>query len=385
MSIKLSSNLNDSTPTHIYYDLDILNTDLKGTKEPPNVVFNEIRNRPYLANPQDYFCSILRFQLDTPSLPVFIPDIEPNQSDINKTIYQICLTRSTFSSGIINVMYTPTDFYNSFPSSPVGEVQENSPYYYVYNYQHFIKNLNDAFETAFQALLAASGTLPTAHAPAFVFNSETKRLSLIADVAGYNDDDNAKIKIFINPALQHLVDSLDFYYYGSPPLNPSTNPLSYRLRVYNRINNLLVINPIVGTGQSWTVYIMENEQIDISLWNPVSSIVFTSSLLPVLPTNTSNPSTLAQLSNYGNNSNVSNTITDFEIAIDSSNGYKNTISYVPASEYRLLDILSNSPLNSIEVSVFWKDTRGRLNPFKLNCGCAGNIKLLFRKKAFNNI
>ena len=383
MSVNLKSQLNDASPTHIYYDLDIFNTDLKGTAEPPNVVFNEIRNTPYLKNPEDYFASILRFQLDTPSLPVFIPDIEPNQADVNKTIYQISLEYGLLSSGVVNVMYTPTDFYNTFPTSPVGNTQENTTYYYVYNYQHFIKNINTAFQTAFTALSGA-GALPTTHAPALVFDSQSKKISLICAVDGYDDDIPARIQIYVNPALQRLLDSLDFFYYGSPPLNPTQNPLSYRLRVYNRLDNTILIPP-VGAAPSWYAYKMENEQVDVALWNPVSSIMFTSALLPVVPTNTSNPSTLTQLSNYGNNSNVSNTLTDFEVAIDSQNGYKNTITYVPMSEYRLLDILSNNPLNSIEISVFWKDRKGRLNPFKLNAGCSGNIKLLFRKKQFNNI
>jgi hypothetical protein len=62
---------------------------------------------------------------------------------------------------------------------------------------------------------------------------------------------------------------------------------------------------------------------------------------------------------------LSNTLTDFEIAIDAQNSYRPEISYAPAGEYRLIDTYSNSNLNKIDLNVDWKDKWGPSSP----CAC----------------
>ena len=50
----------DADPVHIYVDLDITNNDYEGTLQPKQVVFNEIRNTPYILQPNKYFFSVVR-------------------------------------------------------------------------------------------------------------------------------------------------------------------------------------------------------------------------------------------------------------------------------------------------------------------------------------
>ena len=59
-------------PYHIYMDLDVINNDYTSTKH-PHLRFEETRNTPFLdGDSSDYFCSILRFSIQTGnSLPVF--------------------------------------------------------------------------------------------------------------------------------------------------------------------------------------------------------------------------------------------------------------------------------------------------------------------------
>ena len=73
---------------NIYYDLTITNIKSE-TTEPVPIYFNENRQIPILQNSGDYRLSITRFQVDTQMLPLFIPEIESNQDDPNKTIYSI--------------------------------------------------------------------------------------------------------------------------------------------------------------------------------------------------------------------------------------------------------------------------------------------------------
>ena len=55
--------------THIYYDISIFNNDISGDM-PVNLKFNEQRSGGALIeNPQDYYLSIVRFEIDSPSLP----------------------------------------------------------------------------------------------------------------------------------------------------------------------------------------------------------------------------------------------------------------------------------------------------------------------------
>ena len=81
--------------THIYLDLDVVNN--SSTEKQP-LVFNETRNMPFLTNSQDYFCSVVRFTLQTSnSSPVFIPDILTGQSDYNKTVYAITMSLKKYT------------------------------------------------------------------------------------------------------------------------------------------------------------------------------------------------------------------------------------------------------------------------------------------------
>ena len=65
-------NIND--PVNMYYDLDLVNTDFSENGQiPARLTFTEVRASPILMNPQDYFFSIVRFQLDTAgAMPLFI-------------------------------------------------------------------------------------------------------------------------------------------------------------------------------------------------------------------------------------------------------------------------------------------------------------------------
>ena len=84
-----------ATPTHVYLDLDVRNDDVNTVSLPLPLNFDETRLHPLLnGDASDYFCTIARFMLDTSnSIPVFIPEIDTNQTgltkNVNKTIYKI--------------------------------------------------------------------------------------------------------------------------------------------------------------------------------------------------------------------------------------------------------------------------------------------------------
>jgi hypothetical protein len=65
--------MNNNSPIHIYYDLNIVNNNQDTKNGPPQLVFNDIRNSSILSNPSDYFLSVIRFTLQTAnSLPIIM-------------------------------------------------------------------------------------------------------------------------------------------------------------------------------------------------------------------------------------------------------------------------------------------------------------------------
>lgn len=102
---QLDPQLNAVSADQLYYDIVVSNFKSTTTK-PPVFYFNESRTLPFVRNPEEYYLSILRFTMETGSLPVFIPSIEPNQADRDLTIYSFTLEFSdptlpgtTFTSG----------------------------------------------------------------------------------------------------------------------------------------------------------------------------------------------------------------------------------------------------------------------------------------------
>ena len=96
--------MSSAEPTHIYFDLEVVNQSLDDTGLPPSrLSFTQVRSSSILDNPNDYFMSIVRFSLDTAgSLPVIIPQIDLEQTNDpssnlftpdfpNKTVYEITL------------------------------------------------------------------------------------------------------------------------------------------------------------------------------------------------------------------------------------------------------------------------------------------------------
>ena len=124
-----------------------------------------------------------------------------------------------------------------------------------------------------------------------------------------------------------------------------------------------------------------------SLWSPISSILFTSTLLPIRSEQTGPPIILGQ----GNDAESSGTaqsafqpiITD--VALPMTGGaadYRSFIYYAPTAEYRLSDTTpSKQDIRNIDVQVFWKNRLDNsLNPITLFNLSSVSIKMMFRHK-----
>jgi len=388
MSLSLVSNVGGTFDSdHIYYNVTILNSD-NGSIRPPEVIFNEIRNSPYLNNPQNYYMSVVRFSLETPSLPILLPQMQIGQSDINLSIYSITLSWQGAVTNYVQQTYlnwVPQNLSGSLPQPPIEFQDLNNEYYYCYSYQWFIDLVNATFTSCFNALnaqvIAGGESLPTNFAPFMEWDVPDYQAILNADILGYNLDMTSgptqPIKIFMNAAMYNLFASFETYNLGFVGVTQGRN-YQIRVRNVNGLNNILL-------PAGWTALQIYQEYSTGPLWTPIQSMVFTTALLPVVPELTTVPKVYGSDSkffNVGNNSNITNVLTDFEVGLSTGSEYRPNIQYTPTAEYRLVDLFGNQPLSAIEIRVFWKDQWGNLTPFRLNSGCSASIKIMFRKKNF---
>lgn len=127
-------------PDNVYFDV-VLTNNIQNSSAPINANYNASRRTPLISDTTDYAFSIIRFSLD---LPVFAPQIQSNQSDINLTTYSITLSYTNDQNQTVTYQqfmeYIPQDKSASVPSPPSKNpdgLQNNATgYYWVYNFQY---------------------------------------------------------------------------------------------------------------------------------------------------------------------------------------------------------------------------------------------------------
>ena len=80
-----------SQPSHLYFDVNIFNYDPDGSTPEKMLSYLQINPQDFIDDPNDYYLSIIRFSIEN-FLPVFIPQIQTGQTDIDLTIYAITMT-----------------------------------------------------------------------------------------------------------------------------------------------------------------------------------------------------------------------------------------------------------------------------------------------------
>jgi len=331
----------------------------------------------------------------------------------NITPYNLTLSFSNISTTTYTsaVTYIPNDRTASAPSwnpsSPQALTLEQltSPYYYVYNYEVFINMINQTLTNAFWGVngaryasiggvkpwLSASGTtVSTYQPPSMSFNVDALTAILTGDNAIFSQTTLTTTPSFIyfNQSLSTLFNSFPYEFQNVRPESPLWSYIVFNtnagagLYIVSTYSALGVITP------AYTAIQVYQDHQTASLMNPVQSIVFTSTLLPVVMENVGTPSILNGTApnsiTLGSTANIFPVVTDFIVPFSATNGYVPDISYVPNGEYRLVDLYGESPCNQVDIQVFWKDQYGLLHPFLLGSGCSGSLKLMFRRKDYNN-
>lgn len=427
-------------PVNMYYDLDLVNTDFSTDGQiPARLTFTEVRASPILMNPQDYFFSIVRFQLDTAgAMPLFIPQIDLKQNvgdpDFpNKTVYEITMNYWDKTSGSVAKITKPIIYKPHFTqqvnnavqspptTSPLSLEAITSNYFWVGSYAWWIQMINETIASIWAdfntlpapipAELAALPDYQTANPPFMEWDNTTNYATFVAPYSLFNQTASwnpyvplvppapaptgefspAIFNIFFNTPLHTLFSSFEYVF------NNFVNPdkTNYMLRVYNK--NGTNWSPVPAPAppspfQNWTALRTVQLYGTGATMCPISSLIFETSLMPIVPQMIGLPKifTNAQFSGNqaiqgGQNNNLSNEITDIVEPLNRGDEYFPNVLYLPQAEYRLIDLQGNGPISSIQISVKWKDIYGIYHDFFLQNGCGASMKILFRQKAFNNI
>jgi hypothetical protein len=359
--------------------------------------FNQTRAQPYLANPSEYYMSVQRFSIESPNLPVFIaqPIVGRNwNSGVSyDTIYKVFIVPdSTGTPTGVNVKWIPQDKTLPINILPVKASDVGNPLFYCYSYSYFIEMINTA-------LASAQGG---ANHPFMQFDAVTGLFSIQGwadkwrtSTTGATLGITSPAKLYFNTELYNLFSSLSAIYKGG--VSPLYDGMDYQILFTTGTNTAsastqpYITNIVPNTYHNNTNHndiINIQEYTTLPLWTPIKSIVFTASLLNVVSEMVATPVIYengAQNINAGEqNTDILPILIEHSVPQISGTEYKPFIFYEPQGEYRLADLYSDIPVAGLQYKVYWKDTFGNLNPFKLSVDCSSTLKILFRKKIFNS-
>lgn len=374
----MTSQVKSTSPDFIYYDLQINNFQSTNT-ESPHLSFLESRSIPILEKANDYTMSIVRFQIDTYSLPTFIADIMPSQADPNKMIESVTLEWDTsgtvVSTNPLFLTWIPTNKNIATPAGPSTletKTQSNyTQYYHGNSFRHYCDLVNTALATQTTALIAqvGGGTLTGLLPPFLKWNENTHCAELHAQELYYNWSRANHVNIYFNRPLFAKFTSMPAIRYGIS----ATLGRNYKMYMMDDMSTRTVT---IG-GQT---YIKTPQEFStISNWTPVAGIVFISNTLPIVSNQMSAPVV------YDNNSlikagltpNFNNIISDI---CTNEMCYKPNLIYTPSGENRRIDLKTEQALADISIQVYWRDKKGNLIPFVLLSGASASMKILFEKK-----
>jgi hypothetical protein len=225
-----------------------------------------------------------------------------------------------------------------------------------------------------------------------------------ASYLGTGSEPAVNYSMFFNEPMYNLFSSLSSIHYGSTTIGNAQlsagsqavvagnfSIFAYYVQVINfNFKNYIETNSsLITVPQHW--FLTESEYSPVPMWSPISSLIFSTSFLPVQMSLTTTPNVFGNNpydktfvgGSIGNNSQITTMISDIQVPLTTGSEYKPTVLYAPGAEYRLIDLLGNTPINQASFSIAYKTKFGDVIPFSLGSLCGANLKILFRRRRFN--
>ena len=404
----------DTDPDFLYYNLSIINNrtvDIAGGENDPAVIYNETRSTPLLNDASKYDFSIVRFAINGPSLnmPLFIPQVQIGQSNEDLTVYSITLELSgTYDISSVStqvdlssqqyIIWEPEYTNEEVPKPPL-ETQEiaTSKYYWTSTYSHWLKLVNKAFSDAMADIDAQLKALyPTVSvvtkAPYMLRDPGSNLFSIFADTYGFGGPDRTSItdpsanedfKIYFNSNMYGLFANFQSLFIGQE----TNGGREWEIQVQNLLGQNIgaQVSPSSTPAPTTKYYIMTQDYDSTTqLWNPISAIVFSTNMIPIIAEQTGEPLSLGQ-SSVGalpSSQGYQPIITDIAFDNTSAQGRQLNL-YLPTAQYRYASMGSSKiAIRNIDIKVFFKARlSGELIPVTMFNLSSVDVKILFRKKS----
>ncbi len=347
---------------------------------------------------------------------------------------------ATWSLGITGIVPTNTNYWTPVPNN-LGTPQDlSSRYYWVYTYQQWLDLVNQTLVlahqdtyNAFSTAWTATGTITPFPYPTFadfqseiatpqiIYSPSTSRFTIYGDSDGFGQriltftpagagvagaQTAPTMRLFFNTNMFGLFTNFPNYFFNQPSTPYSalnhTVPVGYANEILfpNKFYSNVVdyrntpysgVPPLgyVPLSLQKVYWIDEQEILSTdSLWSPISSIVFTSTLLPIRAEQVGPPVILGTGNNNPSQATAQSAfqpiITD--IALNTASGgasdYRSFIYYAPTAEYRLTDFgPSKQDIRNIDIQVYWKcRLDNNLYPITMFNLSSVSIKCMFRHK-----
>lgn len=425
----------DGLPTHVYVTVNFANG--AGVKVDPEAMFSQARAGALLSVPAEYYASVVRFEIPTQNIPLFlVPIVSPTPVTPGNylTPYNVILRYlpdETLVPPVRQSVFWRPQFQNLAPTD-VG-------FNYCYSVQYWVDLVNEALLQAHTTMLARiqaafPGVCPTPAnglpSPFLEFDCASSRMNLYAPAFGwpapapaalqrgmyYNPNDDAApgpaVTISMNRQLSVMFPNFEtivrdvpdvvdpdiyeeFRVYQRPGIGnalaagttPTTNlvristPITYATSVVQAVPGASA--PLAATEQTW-FYRMEQELASLSAMSSLNSLAIQTSSIPIAQDQLTAATAFGQTTPALSTSDSSASfITDFLVAGPVGNEYRNGyVVYTPTAEYRLLDMARLDPLTTLDFRILWSDRFNNYYPLRIPPGCSVNIKLMFRRKDF---
>jgi hypothetical protein len=359
----------------IYYNLTIGNNNpaTEGLLVSKDIQANitALNNIPIIENPNDYYGSIIRFQIPALTLPLLNVIIQTPVLDINKTIYSFAITDN--DNKINGTDPTPANSTQTFviwkpqvelsPSSlpPIGTPSQTlNEYYLCYSYKWFISLWNTALKSACDLYGGITDY------PFFKYEPSTQLISLYSTSQFTT---GTGLKIWINNTFLNYFVGCEFVSVNQQTLNNI-----YGLDNYIVLNNdVLDAVPVITP----TIYKNSYEFSAYGYWNFFKSIIITTTM------NVNSEAVFNNNQNTTQNVNYINILEDYypDLALQNGAGVSSQIfTFTATSLYRIFTFNQKSPLYKIDIGISVVDTYGNIYPLILPKGQLANFKMMFIKK-----
>ena len=415
--------MSNSTPTQIYYDLDVVNTfnpavNSNFTPQSNRLTFTEVRSSPILDNPNDYFLSIVRFSLDTAgSMPIMLPQMDLNSTlaspDFpNETIYYVSLKYDDGVNPVVfqkkRVIFVPQTFTQTGlggtplpPTFPLDLEKTTQPYYWLNSFQYFVSMVNKALSDCYDLLFTLINQAPytslpiditATNKPFILWNNDNNKATLcFPNITPFSwkqeplSTGSAKLFLYFDNQLQILFSSFESIlvsnFLDPAVVGVNADKANYLLQNFSKYNINFETGGVTTGLPPYDILRMEQPYSTGATLSPIQSLVFNTSLIPILPQLIGVPRLFKENnSSTGQNDNISNEITDLVVNVTRGDEYFPAVLYLPSAEYRLIDLNGNAPISAIQISVQWKDIYGIYHDFLLQNNCNCSLKIMFRRK-----